>query len=80
MSDEKIKRDRSEMSGLFFVFLFLLPIALRPGGPRRRNAAAPGAISLRSIAPAKAAYAATGSFSFFILHFSLFVRLSAILK
>jgi hypothetical protein len=29
------------------------------GRPRRRNAAAPGAISLRSMAPAKAAYAAT---------------------
>jgi len=32
------------------------------GWPRRRNAAAPGAISLRSMAPAKAAYAATGNF------------------
>jgi len=30
------------------------------GRPRSRNAAAPGAISLRSMAPAKAAYAATG--------------------
>jgi len=30
------------------------------GRPRHRNAAAPGLISLRSITPAKAAYAATG--------------------
>jgi len=35
---------------------------LRPDGPRSRNAAAPGAISIRSMAPAKAAYAATGNF------------------
>jgi len=44
-------------------FLFL-SFALRPGGPRRRNPeySGPGAISLRSIAPAKAAYAATGLF------------------
>ena len=34
----------------------------RPDGLRSRNAAAPGAISLRSMAPAKAAYAATGNF------------------
>ena len=33
--------------------------ALRPRGPRRRNAAEPGVISLRSITPAKAAFAAT---------------------
>jgi hypothetical protein len=48
---------------LFFAF------ALRPRGPRHRNASA--AISLRSIptyggtAPAKAAYAVTGIFIFF---------------
>jgi hypothetical protein len=56
---------------LYFSFAFL-PIknpfigdcqsVLRPGGPRHRNAAAPGTISLRSIAPAKAAFAATGIF------------------
>ena len=33
---------------------------LRPDGPRHRNATAPGAISLRSMAPAKVAYAVTG--------------------
>jgi hypothetical protein len=38
------------------------------GRPRHRNAAAPGLISLRSIIPAKAAYAATGIiFSLIIL-------------
>jgi len=46
---------------LWFCFLFtsLFYFALRPGGPHHRNAAAPGAISLRSMAPAKAAFAAT---------------------
>ena len=49
--------------------------ALRPGGPRHRNAAAPGAIPLRSIsasgvtAPAKAAYAVTGIFYSFLPEF-----------
>ena len=44
--------------------------ALRPRGPRRRTAAEPGVISLRSITPAKAAYAAT-DIVFFLFAISL---------
>jgi hypothetical protein len=54
----RMKNSRPSQKGGFFFFKY----ALRPGGPRHRNAAAPGAISLCSMAPAKAAYAATGIF------------------
>ena len=41
-------------------FITFLCFVLGPDGPRRCNTAAPGAISLRSMAPVKAVYAATG--------------------
>ena len=55
----------------FLIFSSLLTphpspfFALRLRGTRRRNAAEPGVISLRSITPAKAAYSATGIFFLF---------------
>jgi hypothetical protein len=64
----------------FFVNSLLIPPyshALRPGGPRRLNAAAPGAISLRSMAPVKAAYEATVTIFFIIEQFvPLFFQLA----
>ena len=46
---------------------------LRPDGPRHRNAIASGIISLRSITPAKIAYAVTGNLFLYGTLFSVWL-------